>query len=381
MNKALYIILILVLISFRISAQNIVFSSTVDNSSSTVSVVSIYAEGTQASNTEMTTFGIRIYYNLGEATVTLPSGVSYQGATNFGWTIGSNSTATNNLATNSLIPIVHTNFIEIAPFDENLAGIPVPMGTPTLFFTLTFNKAAGDPLTGGEIYIGATDTDPSLAGADENFEAFDVVAVGERIEVLPLQLVTFEAEKDGDRSTSLYWTTVNEINTSHFMVQRSTDKKVWENVGNVDAAGNSQLVQNYEFTDQNVYNGIDNRLTVYYRLQMYDLDGKSKFSPIENVTFGNDASKSSELALFVYPNPATDGIQVEWNGQNSVQPTLLELYDVTGKLVLTQKVSDNANQEYIDFGPAKMTSGLYLLRILNGSEPIEHKQIVVGQDK
>ena len=114
---------------------------------------------------------------------------------------------------------------------------------------------------------------------------------------------------------------------------------------------------------------------------MYDLDGKSKFSPIENVTFGNDASKSSELALFVYPNPATDGIQVEWNGQNSVQPTLLELYDVTGKLVLTQKVSDNANQEYIDFGPAKISSGLYLLRIMNGSEPIEHKQIVVGQDR
>ena len=114
---------------------------------------------------------------------------------------------------------------------------------------------------------------------------------------------------------------------------------------------------------------------------MVDLDGQQKNSPIENVIFGKEGSKSSQLSLLVYPNPATDGVQVEWNGQNSVQPTLLELYDITGKLVLTQKVSDNANQEYIDFGPAKMTSGLYLLRILNGSEPIEHKQIVVGQDK
>lgn len=378
MNKALYIFIILVLISFRINAQNVIFSCTVDNSNSTVSVVSVYARGTQATNNQMTTFGVRIYYNLGEATVTLPSGVSYQGATNFGWSIGSNSTATNIVGTNSLIPIVHTNFIEIAPFDENLAGLSVPTGTPTLFFTLTFNKAVGNPLSGGEIYIGATDTDPSLAGADENFDPFDVVAEGNRLQVLPLHLVTFDVEKYGDRSTSLFWSTVNEINTSHFLVQRSTDKKVWKTVGNVNAAGNSLLVQNYEFIDQNVYNGVDSRLTAYYRLQMFDLDGRSKFSPIENVTFGNDASKSSELALVVYPNPATDGVQVEWNGQNSIQPTLLELYDVTGKLVLTQKVSENVNQEYIDFGPANISSGLYLLRIMNGSEPIEHKQIVVG---
>ena len=199
--------------------------------------------------------------------------------------------------------------------------------------------------------------------------------------MLPLHLVNFEAKKDGDRSTYLNWSTVNEINTSHFMVQRSTDKKAWETIGKVDAAGNSQLVENYDFMDHNVYNGIDSRLSVYYRLQMVDLDGQQKNSPIENVIFGKEGSKSSQLSLLVYPNPATDGVQVEWNGQNSVQPTLLELYDITGKLVLTQKVSDNANQEYIDFGPAKISSGLYLLRIMNGSEPIEHKQIVVGQDR
>jgi hypothetical protein len=196
---------------------------------------------------------------------------------------------------------------------------------------------------------------------------------------LPVSLVSFRAEKFQDRSTSLNWTTVSEINSSHFLVQRSADKKSWTTIGRVSAAGNSQFIENYQFIDENVYNGLDSRLDVYYRLQMVDLDGQQKNSPIENVNFGKDGSKSSELALLVYPNPATDGVQVEWNGQNSVQPTLLELYDITGKLVLTQKVSENANQEYIDFGAAKMSTGLYLLRILNGSEPIAHQQIVVGQ--
>lgn len=198
---------------------------------------------------------------------------------------------------------------------------------------------------------------------------------------LPVSLVSFSAKKFQDRSTHLSWATVSEINSSHFLVQRSSDKKSWSTIGRVSAAGNSQFIENYQFIDENVYNGLDSRLSVYYRLQMVDLDGQQKNSPIENVVFGKEGSKSSELALLVYPNPATDGVQVEWNGQNSIQPTLLELYDITGKLVLTQKVSDNANQEYIDFGPAKISSGLYLLRILNGSEPIDHQQIVVGQDR
>jgi len=198
---------------------------------------------------------------------------------------------------------------------------------------------------------------------------------------LPVSLVSFKAEKFQDRSTYLSWSTVSEINSSHFQIQRSLDKKVWSNVGKVIAAGNSQVVENYEFLDQNVYNGADSRLSVYYRLQMVDLDGQKKNSPIENVVFGTDATISKGLAISVYPNPASDGVQVEWDANNIDQPTLLEIYDVTGKLVLQQKVSDNANQEYIDFGPAKITAGLYLLRIMNGTEPIDHKQIVVGQNR
>jgi hypothetical protein len=229
-------------------------------------------------------------------------------------------------------------------------------------------------------YFGADATDYSgrFYGPGANNGADSYV---EANHPLPISLVSFKAEKFQERSTYLTWTTVSEINSSHFIVQRSTDKKVWTSVGKVNAAGNSQFVENYEFIDQNVYNGIDSRLSVYYRLQMVDLDGQMKNSPLENVIFGNDAGKSSDLSLLVYPNPASDGVQVEWNAQNDVQPTLLELYDITGKLVLSQKVSENANQEYIDFGLAKIDAGVYLLRILNGTEPIEHQQIVVGHSR
>jgi len=193
---------------------------------------------------------------------------------------------------------------------------------------------------------------------------------------LPLNLISFEAEKYETQDAQLTWTTANEENTSHFQIQRSFDKKTWSSVGNVAAAGYSIDIRNYSFMDYRVYNGRDSRLPVYYRLNMVDLDGRQRYSPIESVIFGNSTVAANQF--YVYPNPATDGIQVEWDAENIDQPTSLEFYDVTGKLVYNKKVSDKAVREYVDFSQTSIHSGVYLLRIMSGTEPIEHKQVVVG---
>jgi len=193
---------------------------------------------------------------------------------------------------------------------------------------------------------------------------------------LPLNLIAFDARKSGDKSAHLTWTTVNEENTSHFVVQRSFDKRTWNNVGNVAAAGYSVDVRNYELTDVNVYNGVDTRREVYYRLIMADLDGTSKPSPVRSVVFGS-TTKASEFAVF--PNPATNGVHVEWNESGYDQPTALEFFDVSGKLIYSQEVGEGSTQEYIDFTKTTIQPGLYMLRIMNGTEAIEHKRIVVAQ--
>ncbi len=192
---------------------------------------------------------------------------------------------------------------------------------------------------------------------------------------LPLDLVAFNAEKSGERNSLLTWSTVNEVNTSHFMIQRSFDKKNWSNIGRVEAAGESYSVENYSFTDVNVYNGTDANLNAYYRLHMVDRDASGKVSPIESVVFGKGTTTGREFT--VYPNPTSDGLQVTWDANSLDQPTSLEFYDIEGRLVFTRKVSDNTNQEYIDLGQTNLQAGLYLLRIMNGAEPLEHRQIVV----
>jgi hypothetical protein len=110
---------------------------------------------------------------------------------------------------------------------------------------------------------------------------------------------------------------------------------------------------------------------------LVDLDGKSEISPMKSVVFGNTTNTNREVTI--YPNPASEGIHVEWDVNNLDQPTALEFYDINGKLVLTQQVEEKSTKEYIDFSKTTMQPGLYMLRVLNGNVPIDHKQVIVGK--
>ncbi|MEO7905733.1 MAG: T9SS type A sorting domain-containing protein [Saprospiraceae bacterium] len=355
-------------------SQDVDFSFDLNNSDPTVSVVNIYAAFDGTGNSNAIGYTLTFYYDNTEATTSV-SNFDFSPSTALGWLTAGNTSFSNATSTNPLVPIVFTHRVEMQVFDGNFVGTNFST-TPTLITKLTFNKTIGIPEYGGEVYAGATaDTDPAIRYNDNNIDQWFIEIAGARSGVLPLTLIAFDAKKFNDRSSILTWTTSSEINTSHFMVQRSIDKRTWTNVGRVEAHGNSQIIRNYEYFDENVFDGTSPRLIVYYRLLAFDIDGQSKNSPIESVVFGTGANTGREI--LAYPNPASDGIQVEWDIDKANQPTSIELYDIDGKLVYTAKVDPNSNQEYIDFGFTNIQSGLYLLRLVNGDVPIENKQIVV----
>ncbi len=292
-------------------------------------------------------------------------------------------------------------FTEESPVDGNSAGSGPPNGkvvniSTSNFFQIPVDWVLNQWVNIGNINICSVNNCTSPAGAPAGITAADFLIQGFTGVLpvvnlngdeytpgngpLPLNLISFKANKSAEKDAYLTWTTANESNTSHFVVQRSFDKNTWTDVNTVGAAGYSIDIRNYELYDANVNSGRSNRLQVYYRLKMFDLDGKNSLSPIQSVVFNNGSTQKANEFL-VYPNPATDGVQVEWNSENLDQPTSFEFYDVTGKLMLTQTVSDNTNQEYVDFRNISIQPGVYLLRIMNGTEPIEHKQIVVGQNR
>jgi len=110
--------------------------------------------------------------------------------------------------------------------------------------------------------------------------------------ILPLELIHFGASQQ-DQTIVCDWLTASERNTQSFIVERSTDGFNFEAIGSVIAAGNSESVLSYHFTDNNPIAGIN-----YYRLLMVDLDGGSEYADIISENF------QPNLAIQLYPNPA-----------------------------------------------------------------------------
>lgn len=84
---------------------------------------------------------------------------------------------------------------------------------------------------------------------------------------LPVGMVNFETECVNDQA-QLTWSTVSESNSDYFTVWKSTDGQEYEEVGQVQANGNSTAILNYRWTDLSENNDVS-----YYKLTQTDLDG------------------------------------------------------------------------------------------------------------
>lgn len=92
---------------------------------------------------------------------------------------------------------------------------------------------------------------------------------------LPVELLYFEGNAYG-KVNYLEWATATEHNSSHFVVEKSTDGWEWQSIGQLDAAINSTQELRYNLTDDNVMPVLN-----YYRLRQFDIDGANKdYGPI-----------------------------------------------------------------------------------------------------
>jgi len=165
---------------------------------------------------------------------------------------------------------------------------------------------------------------------------------------LPVTLLDFSATLQSN-SVQLNWATSSEINSKSFEILRSTDAVHFDNIGRVDAAGNSSVERKYIYDDVNAFNaGSD---VLYYRLQIIDKDGKSKYSEVLQVKL-----KGAVTELKIYPNPSSTFVQV--GGLDNSTPMRYFIYNAEGVAVQ----QGNLDNERINF-KSDLPKGLYTLRV------------------
>lgn len=171
---------------------------------------------------------------------------------------------------------------------------------------------------------------------------------------LPVGLKHFRIEHS-EKGSVLLWETESEENSDYFSVERSEQGMDFTSIGIVEAKGNSDQQQFYQFTDSKPLSGIS-----YYRLRMVDLNGSTRYSSIVS-------SNRIDNSVVVIPNPNTGSFYVSrLNGFNK-----LELCDLQGKVLETKET----DKELIFFN-SNQDTGIYLLRISN-SKTTETIRVVV----
>lgn len=176
---------------------------------------------------------------------------------------------------------------------------------------------------------------------------------------LPAKLTSFTATKKADKKVALDWITAQEINVSHFVVERSTDGKNFDDAGIVFAAGNSNEKKSYKFTDEQIAkSGI-----VYYRLNTVDVDGRSEKSMIRVV---RTAEITEEAKILTYPNPVVNELRVQLPVSWQQKQVSIEVFNSNGQVVKRSTISRANQTETVVM--SDLTSGVYIVKATNGTD-------------
>lgn len=183
---------------------------------------------------------------------------------------------------------------------------------------------------------------------------------------LPVELVSFTGWNQGSVN-KLKWITASELNTSKFSVEKKTPDNYWAPIGEVPAAGNSNMQLTYEYTDFAPKIGNN-----YYRLKVIDNDASFSYSNIINIPI-----KEAVLNSFnkVYPNPTGGILNVEIQSLD-VFDTKLFVYDVIGQKSLEKSISLTKGLNTLNLDCSNLSKGTYILQFLDKSGKLHNAKFI-----
>lgn len=165
------------------------------------------------------------------------------------------------------------------------------------------------------------------------------------MESLPVTLVAFQGTAV-ESANQLAWSTTSESASSHFEVQSSNDGTHFSTIGKVSSAGESSVLENYYFLDENVYNTL-----TYYRLKAVDLDGTYTYSSMLSVY--NMLATTPK----VYPNPFKTNLKITHNAPID----LVTITDLAG----SERIFKGNGKYTMELPVADLPAGMYLVKVGN----------------
>ncbi|MBS1741686.1 MAG: zinc-dependent metalloprotease [Bacteroidetes bacterium] len=164
--------------------------------------------------------------------------------------------------------------------------------------------------------------------------------------------LVLSARKEGTKGL-LSWKTTSETNSAFFNVQRSGDGVHFSStLGAVTAAGNSNSLRNYGFTDAAPLSKWN-----YYRVEEVDINGSKTISNVVALLFDKNG------IIIVYPNPTAGQLNIDYNSETTGS-LKVQVYDSKGALVKDQLILVETGRNVNTLDVSKLAAGVYLLKYI-----------------
>jgi hypothetical protein len=171
--------------------------------------------------------------------------------------------------------------------------------------------------------------------------------------VLPLSWGYFKAIPE-DNNVILRWSTFEEHNTSHFVIESAVEGGSFSAIGHEDAAGDYYGTSRYEYQHLRPAKGLN-----YYRLRQIDLDGAFTYSATIRVFIdGNIRAMIGKLV-----NPITDELSLTVQTQKVV----FQVVALNGKVMLSGVLNEGDHH----FDSSSWSVGTYLMSMSSESKLVE----------
>jgi hypothetical protein len=169
---------------------------------------------------------------------------------------------------------------------------------------------------------------------------------------LPVSIIDFKGFAKND-IISLNWTVTDEEDLNRYDIYSSTDGINFSLSGSVAATMSERGLKTYQFQDLSNKSAL-----VYYRLKSINNDETGEWSSIVAV---HTTKTVENKPLKVYPNPATDFINLEFDGIDASNFNVLVM-DMSGKVVYKlDGVETEINQYILPLNGIE--SGMYIVQL------------------
>ena len=181
--------------------------------------------------------------------------------------------------------------------------------------------------------------------------------------VTPVQFTMYDVRFTNDRQVENKWTTANEINVSHFNIQRSLNGKDFITIGKVKANGAGD--NEYSFIDNSPLSTVDSRpSTYYYRIVSVDKDGTPGFSEIKTINYKPQTLNGFSL----FPNPTKDFVTISCKGMTEVR-----IINSLGQEISRQE----PRNDVIIINTQSFNKGVYIVQVITDSGSVKNQKLII----